>query len=356
MQYRSTFREGTAWLFRKWTTQETPSHVELALGSGSCCLEGDFFALCEEAIKKWHQRNHRNPGDDASCASCGNIRKRIKAIQEFRALSEDTNAADRVQVVWNLMRGRTAGCAADDVFSLLSILGIGRRPLYDPRYTRDQAASLVKETISDEILTILEDKEHRTWFDGMFQPRGDDTFSSRRVIGQLGPFSPNQIKGPEGTSRESYRLRGVLSRRQHVKVNINGKILDLISQTSSNKCACIQIYQPLVVNSQSIHSNYFEWHGTGACCASFWDADIRHMDESALETANCLLLSENKLACVLLNREEEDQTDVYRIVPSGDMITTSTTPQWVVLPKGVKSQDVMVDLPELKANNEPIWI
>ena len=47
------------------------------------------------------------------------------------------------------------------------------------------------------------------------------------------------------------------------------------------------------------------------------------MDESALETANCLLLSENKLACVLLNRQEEDQMDVYRIVPSGDMITTS---------------------------------
>ena len=40
----------------------------------------------------------------------------------------------------------------------------------------------------------------------------------------------------------------------------------------------------------------------------------------------------------------------------GSLITTSTTPQWVVLPKGVKSQDVMVDLPELKANNEPIWI
>jgi hypothetical protein len=80
------------------------------------------------------------------------------------------------------------------------------------------------------------------------------------------------------------------------------------------------------------------------------------MDESALETANCLLLSENKLVCVLLNRQEEDQRDIYRIVPSGEMITTSTAPQWVVLPKGVKSQDVMADLPELKVNNEPIWI
>jgi hypothetical protein len=206
------------------------------------------------------------------------------------------------------------------------------------------------------MLAVLENNENHAWFDGMFKPRGEDIFESRRLLGQLGPLSPTQVEGQEVWRANVYRLRGMLSRRHHVKINTNGQVLDFGAQTTGNACTCAQIQQSLDVSSRSIHSNYFEWHGTGACCASFWDVDISHLDEVALKSANYLLLSENKLVCALLYRQEEDRPDIYKVITSGEMATTSTAPQWVVHPKGSVSQDILVELPELSVNSEPIWV
>lgn len=356
LRYRSTFREGVAWLFRKWTAQETPSSVDIVIGSGSCCLEGDFFSQCETIVEEWHRRNHRKSADDASCAACDSIRLRIKAIQDFRDLSEDAEAADRAQAVWSLIRGRTAGCAADDVFSLLSILGIRRRPPYDPRYTREQASSLVKETISNKMLMVLEDREHCTWFDGMFQPRWNIQTVSRHVGTQLGPFNPYQVQAPEEYRENIYRLTGVISPRQRVKINRNSKIFDSTGRATSARCACIQMANPLLLSSRIIHQDCFEWHGSEACCGSFWDVDPSYLDESALEAADHLLLSENRLVCILLRAQEKNRVKIYTIIPSGEMVAVSTAPQWVILARGVKSTNALVELPDIELSNTPIWV
>ena len=337
LRYRSTFRRKTSWLYRKWTAQETPSGIDLVLGSEDHCLPGEFFQLCEHAVRSWHLRNHRGSMMTMqTCHACDDVRERLRAVQALRDLPTEASELERLRCVCNVMQGRTAGSAADHAFSLLSLLGTHKRPKYDPSYNREQAISLVKEHLRPSIRAILGAEEQSSWFDGMF------SITDRSVDDKIGPmlaaFCPERAS-VGGVS--CFRLQGIISAKKAIHMYIDGRIVgiaDGANMESETQCACRQAVRSLNLGPHDIYSDYFVWHGTRTCCAAVPDMVATDQDRMALETASHLLLSQNRLKCVLLrlsgnkNHPEGD----YQILPSGQMVTFSTSSEWIFKPNDVQ--------------------
>ncbi|KAH9206296.1 hypothetical protein DL95DRAFT_397040, partial [Leptodontidium sp. 2 PMI_412] len=206
------------------------------------------------------------------------------------------------------MKQRVAGCAADHVFSLISLLGVTNRPRYDPRYTIEQATSLVKEHLSLQYRQILESTEHMALFDGIFSTA---TISSARWINtELAAFKSTSIPSSNEITGEFYELHGIISRKQRVSQVVNGRVSSLLEEQQSRQCLCEQLPKPLDLDNRDIYSDFFVWHGTEACCAAISDIEATEGDKDALRRATHLILSENRLCCVLLeiSRPAEQST------------------------------------------------
>ena len=339
LRYYSTFREKTSWLYRKWTAQETPSGVNIMLGSKDQCLDGDFFELCEKAVRSWHFRNHRGREMTVqTCTACNDIRRRLAAVQNLRNLSEQTSHIERLNCVWDVMHGRAAGSEADHCFSLLSLLGTDKRPRYDASYNREQAAALVYDHLKPGMRAALGAVEYATWFEGMFSGKSSTVSENAETL--LAAFRP----GDASTGQViRYQLRGILSFKNAVQMNINGRIVGIFDSTydqTKKLCACRDEGRPLNLGSQDIYSDHFIWHGISACCASVFDMVATDGDQVALGTASHLLLSDNNMKCVLLkfSGTNEHKDGAYQIIRNRHVITSSTRSQWVFKRKNVQSQ------------------
>ncbi|KAE8450597.1 hypothetical protein EG329_005941 [Mollisiaceae sp. DMI_Dod_QoI] len=341
--YRSTFREGSSWLFRKWTAQETPQGIPVLLASGSQCVGDDFFDQCQEIIGSWHTKSHKNQGPwQENCTSCKGVWERLSAVRALRNLAEDASDEEKLRHVSDVVKGRVAGCAPDYVFSLLSLLGITERPRYDPKYNLEQAVSVVMEHLSPGYRQTLEKTEHAAWFDGLFTTAS--VGSAQWINAKLAAFNPRPYaileKEPEG----HYELHGILSHKDKVIQIINAEKITLVGDPESKKCACEQISKPLDMDNQAIYSDFFIWHGIEACCAAISNVMATEADKEVLTHATHLVLSENRLCCVLLEMSKvAEKGPVYKLLRSDDCVAFNSTAEWTVAARGQQTRRVVVE-------------
>ncbi|KUJ23779.1 uncharacterized protein LY89DRAFT_744243 [Mollisia scopiformis] len=327
INYRTTFREKSSWLYRKWTAQETPSGVELVLGSGRKFLEG--------------------------CESCVSVIKRLRSVQELRNLKSDAQELEKLRHVWEVMQGRSAGCPADHVLSLVSILGLSERPRYDSRYNLPQAVSLLKEHLPTTSRQILEQDECASWFDGMFS-----TFSSSSLVvpscwggdNRLAAFSIKPT-ATEDVNKLEFALRGILSRVKKVFLIREGDVSavqDISSDQNETTCTCLRVNKPLYLDNRDIYADFFVWHGYEACCAAVVPNDRATTDGdlAALRNATHLLLGENQLICAPLKISDSDMENIEKyelLLSSADSVAIlDSALTWTIVSKGQQSRTCII--------------
>jgi hypothetical protein len=345
LRYRTTFPKARSWLHRKWTAQETPAGVPLLLGDGSTSMKGDFFTLCEDVAKSWHGLNHPSRLKEIywdDCAKCQNVLGMLKAVQELRELPADAHTDNRIQCIWNVMKGRSAGCDADQIFSLCSLFEMEKRPKYQNWYTREQAAGLVQEELSPDMLSALNEPVDRMdpWFDGIFS-----TFEKsylRAMITDFSAFSPDTGKGKGRERTVSIQIRGYFSKKVRV-LEVTGETRDPVPM-QEDKCACKIAGQILHLDNRDVYYDFAIWHGSGFCCAVISESFDADFDPRVFDDASHLLLSSNHAKCALLRAAEETQ-------PNGaeeQHLTTekirlfSARPQWAHISKGLKVSTLFV--------------
>lgn len=352
LQHR-TFKSGASWLHRKWTAQETPQGIPLLLGNAASYCDREFFSMCEQTVQSWHQVKHKASAvNTRSCQKCCSIRTRFLAIRELWGLPPDAPEVDKLRCVWHLVRGRSAGCEADHVFSLLALLEVTRRPLYNPKYNIEQAVLLLKQHLSEEKSAILRDKKYEHWFDRMFSSIID---CPDWAINQLVVFRPRtmRITAQYRNDRATLlQLCGSVSRKsrvlQHLGQGVN--LVDLVSKTNDKACFCQHTSQSLGVDGMHLLGPFFIWHGSNFCCVAMpaWEMDIEEEVRLALCDATHLMLSENTSSCVLLNRGSQSisESPVYDILPLCKILAFHTSSQLTLLDTELRAGSVVVRLKE----------
>ncbi|KAF2653993.1 hypothetical protein K491DRAFT_493156 [Lophiostoma macrostomum CBS 122681] len=354
---RQTFRAQESWLHRKWTAQEIPQGVPVVIGNGSKCLQGDFETLCEQAILSWHSLRHKSSSTSGLCRLCEDIRSRFRAIHHLRILPQDPPELDLLTAVWHLVRGRSAGCEADHVFSLLSLLRVYRRPLYNPKYTRDQAVALVKDHLSEGQLAVLADERQAHLFEGMFSKVWP---FSRKTFDLLSAFRPDIISRPQGPATGSVWLHGSISEKMKAfqaadimpETGDNLTAINYICSTKGQICWC-QKFIDSVESFTDIHimGYFFLWHGQEYCCVANPNTMLQDFDKEvapALAAATHLLLSEDRFICVLLRRRKDLGLDVpaYDILELFNTYVSTASQTWTRVPPSVTTVAVMVHIEE----------
>ena len=346
LSYQSTFSRGRSWFHRKWTAQETPAGIEIVLGSGDQCVMGDFFDLCKDASEVWHEIHHKGLlGTTQSCKECGNVRERIDNVRALRNLPDNVPESDRLRHVWNVVRDRAAGCEADHFFSLLSLLRVARRPKYDPKFTRTQASSLIRQHLLPETLAAITSNQNETWFDGAFH--SDLQGSAQKIRSQFAAFlssNSDSAQCPEPPSR--YSLQGFLSGQGTVMLDCAGKVLSIARKPNVRKCACLAAGKQLKIDRVDVYSSFYIWHGREICCAVISDIQDPNVEETPLKNASHLLLSDNGLLCLPLIETPSVGNDqsLYRVNRKGESLTFRATPEWTVTKSGVQSRKLHVQV------------
>jgi hypothetical protein len=334
LKYRTTFREGSSWIFRKWTAQETPGGVPLILGSGNSPLGIDFFEECFQVLRSWHEFKHQPKRISyEACSSCKGLQAKVIAIRTLRNLPNDAPMGERLECIWQIARGRSAGCAADHVFSLCSLFGMTKRPLYDSRLAIEEAASRVKTELPPSILEALdclESDQKQTWFDGMFTNTKLSDISDK-MISYLAAFSPSaDAAGDKAISGiQRINLQGLASKKVMVVQVISGKARELVQLGLD--CACFfngqHHFNP---SNRDVYGDFTIWHGTGVCCVIL----SSETDKKQFLVSDLLILSPNRLSCLLVETGS-GQGSAEAASENLESLVFNMSPQWAYISKAL---------------------
>lgn len=251
------------------------------------------------------------------------------------------------------MQGRSAGCPADHVFSLVSILGLSERPRYDAGYNLPQAVSLLKQHLPMTSRQILEQDECASWFDGMFSTFSSSSHDMPSFWGSDNRLAAFYIKptATEDVDVSEFALRGILSRVKKVFLTKEGDVhavQDNSSDQNQTTYTCVRVNKPLYLDNRDIYADFFVWHGYEACCAAVVPNDRTTTDGDlvALPNATHLLLSENQLACTPLKITDSEMEKIEKyelLLSSADSAAIlDSTPTWTIVGKGQQSKTCII--------------
>jgi hypothetical protein len=349
--YQTTFKSGMSWVERKWTAQETPKGPKLVLASGNHCMDGDFFELCEEKRVAWHANHQKITTTLDKCRECTEIQRRLEAIRVLRDEPDDIPSAVRIENVAELVRGRHAGCAADQVFCLLNLLRVADRPVYDPRYSIEQAARLLFERLPTEYLPSLKEERHASWFDGIFSA----ALRQLPIEGgtHLAAFQPKMTRTTAGTAFDrsgSYELRGTLAPRQRVSLLIEDEYIehgyiDMGPAEPNSTCAWQKVAASREDHSLKIHLKHIMWHGIGACCTIVTGDRLSEEERTMCCDASHVLLSANCLEAVLISRPLQSNSDEteFKLIRSSSNLVFRVLAKYTVILKSVKLASITIN-------------